>query len=108
MTGRPIGDKVARQRFISGTMWFTVPGTYLLLGATYAVVPPLQGMEEAGARLVLAVRWLLVAMIPYAAVCMVILSARFFEGAHNPLLGDESERLRSHCPVMPNTPEQLV
>ena len=51
---------------------------------TRAVVPPLQGMEEAGARLVLAVRWLLVAMLPYAAVCLVILRARFLEGSHDP------------------------
>jgi hypothetical protein len=65
-------------------------------------------MEEATARLVLAVRWLFVAMIPYAAVCLVILTARFFEGAHNPLLGHESERLQIHCRVMQNTLEQLI
>jgi uncharacterized membrane protein YecN with MAPEG domain len=65
-------------------------------------------MEEPSARLVLAVRWLLVAMIPYAAVCLTILSVRFFEGAHNPLLGAESERLKIHCRVMQNTLEQLV
>ena len=56
----------------------------------------------------LAVRWLLVAMVPYAAVCIAILSARFFEGAHNPLVGGESERLKIHCRVMQNTLEQLV
>ena len=108
MAGHPVGDKVARQRFMGRTIWFTVPGTYVLLGAAYAIVPPLHGMEEAGARLVLAVRWLLVAMIPYAAVCVAILSARFFEGAHNPLLGEESERLKIQCRVMQNTLEQLV
>ena len=85
-----------------------MPGSYLLPAATYALVPPLQGLEEPSARLLLAVRWLLIAMIPYAAVCMVILSARFFEGAHNPLLGGESERLKIHCRVMQNTLEQLV
>ena len=108
MTGNPVGDKAARQRFIAKTIWFTVPGTYLLLGAAYAIVPPLPGLEETSARLLLAVRWLLVAMIPYAAVCLVILSARFFEGAHNPLLGEESERLKIQCRVMQNTLEQLV
>lgn len=106
--GHPVGDKRARQRFIGRTIWFAVPGTYLLLGAAYALVPPLQGMEEASARLVLAARWLLVALIPYAAVCLTILSARFFEGAHNTLLGEESERLKIHCRVMQNTLEQLV
>ena len=101
-------DKDARQRFMARSIWFTVPGTYLVLAAAYAVVPPLEGMQEPGARLVLAARWLLVAMIPYAAVCVTILSARFFEGAHNPLLGGESERLKIHCRVLQNTLEQLV
>ena len=79
-----------------------------MLWVAYAILPPLQGLEEMSARLLLAVRWLLVAMIPYAAVCIVILSARFFEGAHNPLLGGESERLKIQCRVMQNTLEQLV
>jgi uncharacterized membrane protein YecN with MAPEG domain len=104
----PIGDRAARQSFIKRSIWFTVPGTYAILGAAYAILPPLEGMEEASARLLLAVRWLLVAMIPYAAVCMVIASVRFFEGAHNPLLGEESERLRIECRVMQNTLEQFV
>ncbi len=108
MARQPVGDKLARQRFIARTIWFTVPGTYLLLGVAYVILPPLQGLEQASARLLLAVRWLLVAMIPYAAVCMAIASARFFEGAHNPILGAESERLKIHCRVMQNTLEQLV
>ena len=47
-------DKLARQRFMGRTVWFTVPGTFLLLWAAYAIVPPLQGMGETSARLVLA------------------------------------------------------
>ena len=101
-------DKPARQRLLGRTAWFTVPATYLLLGVAYAVVPPLPGLDEPGARVLLALRWLLIAMIPYAAVCLTILAARFFEGAHNPLLGGESERLRIHCRVMQNTLEQLA
>jgi uncharacterized membrane protein YecN with MAPEG domain len=108
MAGHSVGDKGARQRFLAKSIWFTVPGTYVILGAAYAIVPPLDGLEETSARLVHAVRWLLVATIPYAAVCMVILSARFFDGAHNPLLGQESERLKIQCRVMQNTLEQLV
>jgi uncharacterized membrane protein YecN with MAPEG domain len=101
-------DKRARQRYLAGSVWYTVPGTYLLVGVAYAIVPPLPGMEEANARLLLAVRWLLVALIPYAAVCIVIAAARFVEGSHNPLLGADSERLRIQCRVMQNTLEQLV
>ena len=101
-------DKSARQRRLRESLWFTVPGTYGGLGAAYAFVPPLAGLTEPGERLVFAARWLLVAFIPYAAVCLTILYERFAEGAHNPLLGAESERLKVHCRVMQNTLEQLV
>jgi|SoiMethySBSTD1v2_1073268.scaffolds.fasta_scaffold19639_9 uncharacterized membrane protein YecN with MAPEG domain len=103
-----VAAKEARQRVLAKSIWFTVPGSYVVLATAYALVPALQGMEEPSARLVLAVRWLFVAMIPYAAVCIVILTARFFEGSHNPLLGAESERLKIHCRVMQNTLEQLI
>jgi uncharacterized membrane protein YecN with MAPEG domain len=101
-------DKSARQRRVRGSLWFTVPGTYGCLGAAYALVPPPAGLAEPSERLVFAARWLLVAFIPYAAVCLTILYERFAEGAHNPLLGAESERLKVHCRVMQNTLEQLV
>ena len=101
-------DKSTRQRRIRGLLWFTLPGTDGILAAAYALLPPLPGLAEPGERLVLAVRWLLVAFIPYAAVCLTILYERYAEGAHNPLLGVESERLQVHCRVMQNTLEQLV
>ena len=103
MARHPVGDKIARQRFMRRSVWFTVPGTYLLLGAAYAIVPPLHGLEEASARLLLAVRWLLVAVVPYAVVCIAIAAVRFSEGAHDPLSGGESERLKIQCRVMQNT-----
>src|SRR5436190_21927951 len=101
-------DKSQRQRHIGKSLWFTVPVTYGCLGAAYALVPPLAGLAEPGERLIFAARWLLVAFIPYAAVCLTILYQRYAEGAHNPLLGVESERLKVHCRVMQNTLEQLV
>lgn len=108
--GRHAGhdDNATRQRILARSLWFTLPGTCLVLLAGYASVPPLAGVEEPGARMLLAVRWLVVALLPYAAVCLVITTARFFEGAHNPLLGTESERLKIHCRVMQNTLEQLA
>ena len=36
-------------------------------------------------------------------VCLTILCLRYAEGAHNPLLGGESERLKVHFRVMTNT-----
>jgi uncharacterized membrane protein YecN with MAPEG domain len=105
---QPSSDKSARQRLIRGSLWFTVPGTYAVLAASYAVVPPLAGLTQPSERLVLAAQWLLVAFIPYAAVCLTILYQRYAEGAHNPLVGGESERLQIHCRVMQNTLEQLL
>ncbi len=104
----PLGDASARRRLLASSIWFTVPGTYVLLGIAYALVPPLPGLGEASQRLLLCLRWLAVAVLPYAAVCIAILHLRYFEGAHNPLVGAESERLQIHCRVMQNTLEQLV
>jgi uncharacterized membrane protein YecN with MAPEG domain len=108
MAGHPVGDKAARKRFISRSIWLTVPGTLLVVGLLYRFLPPLEGMETLAERLALTLRWLLVAMLPYAAVCLTILVQRFFEGAHNPLAGGESETLRIHGRVLGNTLEQLV
>lgn len=103
-----VRDKLARQRQLRGPLLITLPGTYVLLAVAYALVPPLPGLVEPGERLILAAQWLLVAFVPYAAVCLTILYLRYAEGAHNPLLGSESERLRVHCRVMQNTLEQLL
>jgi uncharacterized membrane protein YecN with MAPEG domain len=108
MQGHPVGDKRARQGFIARSLWVTVPGTFLVIVAAYALLPPLAGMEQASARVLLALRWLLVALLPYAAVCMVIATERFLEGSHNLLLGAESERLKILCRVMQNTLEHFV
>lgn len=104
----PVGDKTARQRFIVRSVWFTVPGTLAAVGAAYVLAPPLRGMQEPIARLALATRWLVVAMLPYVAVCGTIATNRLREGSHDPTLGDESTRLKIHCRVMQNTLEQLV
>jgi uncharacterized membrane protein YecN with MAPEG domain len=102
------GDMPVRQRLLRRSLWFTAPGSYAVLGVAYALVPPIAGLAEPSERLILAARWLLVALIPYAAVCLTILYQRYAEGAHNPLLGGESERLKVHCRVMQNTLEQLL
>ena len=104
----PAPDKAARKHILARSIWLTVPGTIAVIGVAYKVVPPLVGLEEPIARLALATRWLVVAMIPYAAVCLAILGIRFFEGSHDPTRGDESDHLRIHCRVMQNTLEQLV
>ena len=108
MADHPVGGKSARQRFLASTLWFTAPGTLVLVGGAYWLMPPWPGLDDALARIVLTLRWLLVALLPYAAVCLHILTARFLEGSHNPLAGAESERLKIHCRVMQNTLEQFV
>ncbi|MSP48980.1 MAG: hypothetical protein EXQ95_06600 [Alphaproteobacteria bacterium] len=108
MATHPAPDKAARQRLIVRSIWFTVPGTLAVIGIAYRLVPPLGDPDEPIARLALATRWLVVAMIPYAAVCLAILGIRFVEGSHDPTQGGESDRLKIHCRVMQNTLEQLV
>ena len=45
MAGHPIGDRAARKRFISRSLWLTVPGTLLVVGARYHFVPPNNGLQ---------------------------------------------------------------
>ena len=108
IAARPALDKAARKRLMARSIWFTVPGTFAVIGVAYQLVPPPGGLEEPIARLTLATRWLVVAMIPYVAVCLAILGIRFFEGSHDPTRGGESDHLKIHCRVMQNTLEQLV
>ena len=108
MAAHPAPDKAARKRLMARSMWFTIPGTLAVVGVAYGLVPPLNGLDEPIARLSLATRWLVVAMIPYVAVCLAILGIRFFEGSHDPTRGGESDRLKIHCRAMQNTLEQLV
>ena len=108
VTDHPIGDRSARQRFIAYSVWFTVPGTFAVLVAAYALVPPVSGADDASQRVILTLGWLLVAILPYVASCLLIATVRFFEGSHDPLAGTESERLKIHCRVMQNTLEQFV
>jgi uncharacterized membrane protein YecN with MAPEG domain len=104
----PLGDAGTRRRFIAGHAWLTVPATALCIAAGYFLSPVPSGVESATGRVLVALRWLPVAMLPYVASCGVIMSGRFFEGSHDPLRGGESERLKIHCRVMQNTLEQLV
>jgi uncharacterized membrane protein YecN with MAPEG domain len=102
-------DKRARQRFILRTGWFMVPAPLIALAVAHALMPPPpQGLDEPIGRLALATRWLVVASLPYIAVCLTIALTRFFEGAHDPTRASESERLKIHCRAMQNTLEQLV
>lgn len=101
-------DASERRRVLASSIWFTVPGTYAVFAIAYAFAPSPPGLASAADRLAFSTRWLFIAFLPYAAVCLVILYRRFAEGAHNPLLRGESERLSIHCRVMQNTLEQLV
>lgn len=106
-------DASARRRFIARSAWLTIPGTPALIATAYALTSApdglgRDGLAEASDRLILSVRWLFIAFLPYAAVCLLILHKRFVEGAHNPIQGGESERLRIHVRVMQNTLEQFV
>jgi uncharacterized membrane protein YecN with MAPEG domain len=98
----------ARRRLLASSVWYTVPGTYAVVALAYSVFPPPSGLSNPSERLVFTVRWLLLAFLPYAAVCLLILHKRFVEGAHNPLAHSEGEHLRIHGRVMQNTLEQLV
>lgn len=102
-------EAAARRKKILGSSIWTVPGTMAVAVAAWIALPALTtSIETPAARVVLALRWLVVAALPYVAVCVVIMGARFLGEAHNPLAGGETEALKVHCRVMQNTLEQLV
>ena len=106
---RSLKDISQRQRILLGSIWFTIPGTLGLIAALYlARIPSASGVHTKVDALLLTFQCCFLAMIPYAAVCITILNNRLLEGAHNPLLKIESERLAIHCRVMQNTLEQLL
>jgi uncharacterized membrane protein YecN with MAPEG domain len=98
----------ARRRVISRSMGFTVPAGGAVLALAYAFAPAPAALEGPAERLVFTLRWLFVAFLPYAAVCLVILYRRFAEGSHNPLRHTPTPALEVHCRVMQNTLEQFV
>lgn len=109
MRGHPVGPRRARVRYIARTAVPTVLATYAVAAALYFwVVPPPDGMAELAARIALALRCSAVAVLPYFAVCLVILTRRLIEGSHDPLAGAESHALQVERRVMQNTLEQLV
>lgn len=104
-----VGDVSARQRFIVGWSALTVPVTFAAGAALhFAVVPPVAGPIDAGARALLAMRSVGLAILPLAVVIGHVMLYRLVSGAHNPLLGAEDERLRIHLRVLQNTLEQTV
>jgi uncharacterized MAPEG superfamily protein len=104
----PINDLAARQRYIARSGWLAIPGTAAATAIGYVLLPAPEGMDTSVARVMLALRWLPVAILPYVATCVYIMRARFHEGPHDPLDGTETQRLRIHCRAMQNTLEQLL
>src|SRR5207247_263914 len=101
-------DLAARKHFILRLVWLTIPAPLVATAIAYSLLPPLRGLDEPGARLGLAARWLCVAMLPYVIVGITIAGVRFFEGSHDLTKGEESQRLKIMSRVMQNTLEQLV
>lgn len=109
MRGHPVGPRRARVRYIARTAVPTVLATYAAVAGLYVwVVPAPDGMAQLAARIALALRCSAVAVLPYFAVCLVVLVRRLAEGSHDPLAGAESRILQVERRVMQNTLEQLV
>ncbi len=101
--------KQQRKGRILSSVYFTVPGTFAVIGGLYAAgVGRLDGTLSAAEQVVFSLRWLLLAMVPYTLVCLHILATRLNEGAHNPIVDQPSEQLAIQCRVMQNHLEQFI
>lgn len=98
----------AKARILS-SVGFTIPGTFAIIGGAYwAGIGAITAELSAPEQVAFSLRWLVIAIIPYAAVCIYILQSRLNEGAHNPIEDKPSVALAIHCRVMQNHLEQFV
>lgn len=65
-------DLAARKRFIISTVWLTIPAPFVVGIIAYRTIPAPSNMGDPAARLALAAKWLVVAMLPYAFSCLSI------------------------------------
>src|SRR5262245_48453738 len=101
-----VGDLATRQRFVRARALFFVPATVLAGAVLTRLLPPVPGPVDLPVRVALALQAGSVAALPTAAAIAWVGVRRFRGGAHNPLLGEEDERLRIHIRVLQNHPEQ--
>jgi len=103
------GNIKERQARIFKSGIFVVPlGILFLLVLHFYLISAPVGLESLELKLIFIFKWLFIALIPYVLVCMTIMTNRFNEGAHNPMVGGESFSLKVHCRMMQNTLEQYV
>jgi hypothetical protein len=90
---------IAASMAISLGLWFGL----------YEFLPPLTGMEEPAARMVVAVKCVaLAALFTLAAGVEAIAHERLQSAAFDPLAGHETRRLRVNLRFLQNTLEQIV
>ncbi|HEY9840216.1 MAG TPA: MAPEG family protein [Candidatus Obscuribacterales bacterium] len=104
---RLIGTLQERQHRVKGTMVPIVLTTQLAIGIGCLLLPSPQ-LSSDYERLRYLFGWDFIALLPYLLVMLTIMLQRLNEGAHNPLLGQESPQLAIHCRVMQNTLEQYL
>lgn len=90
---------IAASLIVSSIVWL----------ALWRLLPPLQGMEELGARMSVAFKCLATAsLFTLVAGVEAVAHERFQTAAFDPLAGHQSERLRINLRYLQNTLEQFV
>lgn len=100
------GSVRQRQGTILGSTRWTLPLALLGMPALDLWVVPPPGIDAMADRLAFAARCNAIAMLPYFAVCVFIMTTRFLGGAHDPLSHAEPPGLKIDCRVMQNHLEQ--
>ncbi|HET7606641.1 MAG TPA: MAPEG family protein [Sphingomicrobium sp.] len=90
---------IAASMAVSLLLWF----------ALYRLLPPLEGMDDPGARMLMALKCLAVAtLFTLVAGVEAVAHERLQSAAFDPLAGHETRRLRVNLRFLQNTLEQLV
>ncbi|HET7576541.1 MAG TPA: MAPEG family protein [Sphingomicrobium sp.] len=100
--------KLQRRAGISAIAFAMIVSIALWL-ALYWLLPPLDGMEDLGARMLVALKCVAVAtLFCFVAGVEAVAHERLQSDAFDPLAGHQSKRLRVNLRYLQNTLEQLI
>ena len=93
----PLDHNPHTLREILVSLWYTVPGTIILVYATYTWIwPAFSGPSSLADRLAFSLQCTFFAFLPTVATALTIVIKRMVDGVHDPLRGFESRQLRIH------------
>ena len=102
-------ERAARRRQILLPAWYTVPGTLILIYATYTWIwPNYTGPTAVADRLAFAFQCIFFAILPLAMGLLAVVFQHISDGAHDPAAGLDGRSLRIQRRINLSTLEHFI